>query len=183
MVRATSDEILCGASVDEVRTWAHEMITPGAAVIVDVETTDLDGAVIEVAVIDASSGDVLLDTLVDPGPVRIAPEAAAVHGIAALDLLRAPRWCDVARQMCAAVSGRLILAYNADFDHGRIAADCRRANVVCDMTDRARWQCVMAARSVAAGTRLRLAGGHRALSDAHATRSVLLGLAEGRSAA
>lgn len=183
MVRATSGEILCGASVDEVRTWAQKMITPGAAVIVDVETTDLVGAVIEVAVIDACSGDVLLDTLVDPGPVRIAPEAAAVHGISALDLLRAPRWCDVAWQMCAAVSGRVILAYNADFDHGRIAADCRRANVVCDMTDRARWQCVMAARSVAAGTRLRLAGGHRALSDAHATRSVLLGLAEGRAAA
>jgi DNA polymerase III subunit epsilon len=183
MRRATSGEILCGASVDEVRTWAQEMITPGAAVIVDVETTDLDGAVIEVAVIDASSGDVLLDTLVDSGPVRIAPEAAAVHGISALDLLYAPQWCDVARQMCAAVSGRVILAYNADFDHGRITADCRRVNVVCDMTDRGRWQCVMAARSVATGTRLRLAGGHRALSDVHATRSVLLGLAEGRAAA
>lgn len=159
------------------------MSLPGVAVIVDVETTDLGGAVIEVAAIDAASGEVLLDTLVDPGAVRIASDAAAVHGISALDLLNAPRWHDVAPSLSAAVAGRVILAYNADFDHGRIAADCHRADLVCDLADRTRWQCVMAARSAVVGERLRLSGGHRALSDAQATRGVLLDLAAGRSAA
>jgi hypothetical protein len=72
--------------------WARAMRLPGAAVILDTETTDLEGYVVEIAVLDAATGDVLLDTLVNPGcPVQPAARwvcrlkrrraSAAVRGI------------------------------------------------------------------------------------------------------
>lgn len=49
------------------------------AAIVDVETTDLEGRVCEIAIID-TAGRTLLDTLVNP-EIPICAEAIAVHGI------------------------------------------------------------------------------------------------------
>ncbi|QTJ70153.1 hypothetical protein HYG77_31660 (plasmid) [Rhodococcus sp. ZPP] len=65
------------------RQWTQEMLRPGRAMVCDVESTDFDGAIVEIAVIDAATGAVLLDTLVDPGAVPIHPAVAAVHGISA----------------------------------------------------------------------------------------------------
>ena len=74
--------------------WARAMRTPGAAVILDTETTDLDGYVVEVAVLDAATGAVLLDTLVNPGcPVQ--PAARWVHGIDDDQLAGAPPLAEV----------------------------------------------------------------------------------------
>lgn len=55
------------------------MLQPDTAVIVDTETTDLGGVVIEIACIDAYDGRVLLDTLVNPNS-KIAQRAAARLG-------------------------------------------------------------------------------------------------------
>jgi hypothetical protein len=71
------------------------------------------GVVVEIAVIDAATGQVLLDTLVNPDGVRVDDGARAVHGISDEELAGAPRWGDVAPDFLAAVSGRRILAYNA----------------------------------------------------------------------
>ncbi len=56
--------------------------------ILDIETTDLWGVICELAVIDAHSGEVLIDTLVNPG-VPITPEAHWVHGIGDDDVVGA----------------------------------------------------------------------------------------------
>ncbi|PCK23266.1 DNA polymerase III subunit epsilon [Rhodococcus qingshengii] len=161
------------------------MLAHGAACILDTETADLDSAVIEVSVIDAATGAVLLDTLVDPGDIEIAPAAHAVHGLTAADLVDAPRWPMVLDALLAVTAGRTILAYNADFDRARILDDSRRQGLNPEhLADPGRWGCIMKRRSQAEGTErhTRLGAAHRARGDAEAARIVLQGLAEGRSA-
>lgn len=55
------------------QAWAQQMLEPGIACILDCETTDLDGAIIELAIIDAATGNTLFDSLIDPGGIAIAP--------------------------------------------------------------------------------------------------------------
>lgn len=162
--------------------WARRMCAPGAAVILDTETTDLHGAVIEVAVIDAATGDTLLDTLVDPGPeVDFAPSAVAVHGLTAAVVAGAPTWAQVVPQLLEVTAGRTVLAYNARYDHAVIAADCARHGLDPNhLADRDQWGCILEARRVLAadGTGMALDGGHRALADTHAARECLRALAD-----
>lgn len=96
---------------------------PGAAAIVNTETTGLGAGdvVIEIAAIDACTGQVLLDTLVNPGGVPVHSDARRVHGISDAALAGAPAWAQVAPAFLAAVQGRRIVAYNAFTSQ----ADCR----------------------------------------------------------
>jgi hypothetical protein len=172
--------IVLSTAVGDVIRQARADLEPGAAVVLDTETTDLDGVVIELAVIDAATGQVLLDTLVDPGGVPVEDDARAVHGISDDQLAGAPCWADVAPDFLAAVDGRRILAYNASFDHGRISATHAHAGLNTAQLPRfSQWDCLMEAQSVwlRIGRWLRLGGGHRALGDAEAARQVLLRLA------
>ncbi len=165
------------------RQWALGMLEPGVAVILDCETTGFDGSIIEIAVIDAATGVVQLDTLVDPGDVAIEPGAQAVHGITAADLVGAPTWPQVLPLVVEAVAERIVLAYNAPFDRGRILHDCARTGTAAPaLADETRWQCVMEQRSAALGTDVKvpLSGGHRAHGDTVATRAVLVLLGTGR---
>ncbi|MGH3833075.1 MAG: 3'-5' exonuclease [Pseudonocardiaceae bacterium] len=153
---------------------ARAMLEPGAACVLDTETTDLDGAIVEVAVIDACTGDVLLDTLVNSGDVRISQEAFRVHGICDEDVADAPTWPDVLPTLLRVTWGRKILAYNAEFDLGRVQYECHRhERDPGHLGDHGNWGCVMNYRSE---RRLPLLGGHRALADTRTARDVLLGL-------
>ncbi|MGI5186486.1 3'-5' exonuclease [Dactylosporangium sp. CA-152071] len=161
-----------GAAVN----WARAMLEPGAAVLLDTETTDLFGAVVEIAVVDAHTGATLLDTLVNPG-VPIEPGAQAVHGITDTDLVGAPTWAEVLPMLLQVTEGRTVLAYNADYDHTVIAADTRDAGLTLGhLAKPGRWGCVMLARTdwARAYRWLPLGAGHRALGDAQAARQVLL---------
>ncbi|MGB7234862.1 MAG: 3'-5' exonuclease [Rhodococcus sp. (in: high G+C Gram-positive bacteria)] len=163
-------------------SWATSMLTPGVAIIVDVETTDLDGAIIEIAAIDASTGATLIDTLVDPCGIAVAPDAERIHGISSADLRGAPTWADIFPIVSALADDRVVLAYNASFDRGRILEDCTRYDLSpAWLADCGRWECIMARRSQALGIteNLRLGGGHRALGDVHAAREVLQDIATG----
>lgn len=162
------------------RTWAQAMCRPAEAVILDTETTDLYGAIIEVAVIDAATGTTLINTLVDPGPISLNPEAITVHGITAQQLVGAPTWPQVWPPLAAATAGRRVLAYNAAYDHAVIAVDCARHHLhPRHLGNIDTWDCLMNRRcaDLEPGHRLALDGGHRALDDAHAARTVLHQLA------
>jgi hypothetical protein len=101
--------------------WARAMREPGAAVILDTETTGLAGYVVEIAVLDAATGDVLLDTLINPGcPVQ--PGARWVHGISDDQLAGAPPLAGIWPRLLAVTAGRTVLAYNAFTSQG----DCRK---------------------------------------------------------
>lgn len=156
--------------------WARAMQEPGAAVILDTETTDLPGAICEIVVLDAATGKVLLDTLVQPGePVTLGD--FWVHGLSDADLVGAPTWPQVLPMLLDVIGGhRQILAYNADYDRGVVCADCARYGLDSGrLADRRRWSCLMDRRSDWARRRrwLPLDGGHRALADTQAALELL----------
>lgn len=82
----------------------------------DTETTglDTDAQIIEIAIIDGN-GDVLVDLRLKPS-VPIDERAQAVHGISLTDLSDSPLWPDVEDTIKAALIGKKVVIYNADFD-------------------------------------------------------------------
>src|SRR6266511_817424 len=147
--------------------WARAMREPGRAVILDFETTDLDGFAVEVGVLDACTGQTLLDTLINPG-APIQPGAYWVHGVSDTDVADAPQWSDVLPQLLAVTEGRTVLAYNAPFDAGVARRHSHRDGLdPGHLADDKRWACLMGRRSDWELCRrwLRLDGGHRALAD------------------
>lgn len=148
-------------------------------VIVDVETTDLDGRICEIAIID-TTGRVLLDTLVNP-QCPIAPGAEAVHGITDADVASAPTWSQVAERADQMLGGPRVAAYNAPFDQGIIEREMHRVGRAGDVGARG-WSCLMRARSAAHGHEWQaLEGGHRALGDCLAALEILEEIAIGLS--
>lgn len=175
-----------GGRVGAAVRFARDVLQEGRAVIVDTETTSMNGAICEVAVIDAHTGRPLLNTLVNPEEPIVAA-AYAVHGISTEEVCRpeVPNWTDVYRDFERVTSGKVILAYNADYDRQVISADCARHAVVAGPScDTSWWADVMVPRSDYAGSRrwLRNDGGHRALGDVQQTRQHLLAMAHGRPA-
>lgn len=165
--------IVLSTTVGDVIRQARADLEPGAACVVDCETTGLGGVVVEIAVIDAADGRVLLETLVSPDGVPVEDGARAVHGISDDELASAPRWADIALGFLTAVSGRRILAYNSAFDRSRIAETHAHAglNAAC-LPPASRWDCLMEAWSawLRVGRWFPLGGGHRARDDAEAAR-------------
>jgi len=161
--------------------FARAVLAPGASVLLDTESVDLAGAICEVAMIDTATGAVLVNTLVNPG-VPISDDARAVHGISDVDVQAdgVPTWDAVYPLLEAAADGRIVLAYNANYDQAVVAADCRRYGLAdASLAAGDRWADVMVPRSDHAGSEkfLRNGGGHRALGDVEQTRQHLLGMA------
>ena len=82
MITATTDAPAWLRRSDQAVSWARAMLQRDRAVVIDCETTDLPGAVCEVAVVD-TCGRILLNSLVNPrqtippGPPRWKPHAPA----------------------------------------------------------------------------------------------------------
>jgi hypothetical protein len=161
----------------KTRSWARSRLRLQDAVILDTETTDLFGEVIQVSVIDLA-GNVLLSTLVRPS-TTVSSAAIAVHGIHDEDLLDAPSLQDIAGQLLEATHGRQLLAYNAPYDRRVLAAGLRDAGVNPEhLVDRKNWVCLMRARSLVEGRGwVALGGPHHALGDCLAALEVLQGIA------
>ena len=104
---------------------------PGFAVI-DLETTGLSpGAherVVEIAIVHADEYGTVTDqweTLVNP---QRHVGAEHIHGIRAGDLIDAPAFADIADDVMHLLSGRVMVAHNARFDRGFLAAEFGRAS-------------------------------------------------------
>ncbi|RRJ54851.1 3'-5' exonuclease [Paenibacillus oralis] len=166
------------------RSWFYEDF-----VILDTETTDLNGEIIEIGIMDRS-GQTVFHSLIKPIlPVVDDSEATAIHGITDDHLEDAPRWSDVWDQVLSVLNNKLILSYNADFDKTMVANSCRRNGI---KPIELKWGCVMEAYRLAAGSEkwisLADASGiytaHRAREDCRSTLQVIrakwaqLGLSE-----
>lgn len=159
-----------------VARWARDMLIPGAAVILDTETTGLPGRVCELAVIDAATGETLLNTLVNPG-VPIEPEAQAVHGISDEAVAGAPTFDQVWPALLEVTKGRTVLAYNSDFDQDVVCGHAEALGLDPGrLARRKTWGCIMVNRTawLRQWKWVRLDGGHRALGDTLKARDVLL---------
>jgi len=85
-------------------------------VYLDTETTGLgsNAEVIEIAIVDAD-GRPLVNTLIRPQK-PVPADATQVHGLTTAMLQSAPVWPQLWPQIQAAMAGRLVLIYNADYD-------------------------------------------------------------------
>ncbi|WP_086559878.1 3'-5' exonuclease [Streptomyces africanus] len=106
--------------VAELSAWAWDVLADPGAVVLDTETTGLhdEARIVNLAVLTVG-GDVLVDTLLDPGE-PIPAEATDVHGIADADVRGQPRFGDVLVQLTGALVNRRCLIYNRAFDVGRL---------------------------------------------------------------
>lgn len=91
-----------------------ELVESGDCVVVDTETTDLNGHVCQIAVLSAT-GETLLDTLVKP-PVEITAEATAVHGITNEMVADSPDLPLLEKEIERLVDGKTIIGWNVEYD-------------------------------------------------------------------
>lgn len=181
---------------DAAVAWAAGIVARDDIVYLDTETTGIDGRseIVEIAVIDGG-GHTLLDTLVRPDG-SIPYEVIRIHGIDDEMVAGAPRWPDVYPALLDLLRERVVIVYNADFDH-RLVNQMNRRSGFPPRADR--WHCAMKQYAGFAtewharygnyrwhklGVALARFGhstsGHRAHADALACRLVVHGIAGGR---
>lgn len=167
-----------GVQTWRIRRWARTRLRRNDAVILDTETTGLDGYVVQLSVIDCR-GAILLSTLIKPA-TPITATAAAVHGITDADVADAPTMADVAPQLLPCVHGKWLLAYNAPFDREALLRSLLRAGCAPGpLHTRRHWRCLMRLRAVTEDGRwTKLGGPHHALGDCLAALQVLEQIAE-----
>lgn len=95
---------------------ARRLLARPDAVILDTETTDLDGYLVQVAVL-GMDGTVHLDTLVNPQS-EISAGAYRVHGISQEQVKDAPTFADLVSRLATLLWGKRVVVYNASFDRG-----------------------------------------------------------------
>lgn len=165
------------ARVARIRFWARARLRRNDAVILDTETTDLHGDVIQLSVIDLR-GTVLLSTLVRPTS-PISDTAILVHGITDTDVADAPSMREVAHQLHAVIGDKWLLAYNAPFDREALLRGLDLARIAPGRLAGAKhWRCLMRLRAATEDGRwTKLGGPHHALGDCVAALQVLVQLA------
>jgi DNA polymerase-3 subunit epsilon len=173
----------------QARIWVRSPRT----VILDTETTDLDGYLVQIAIIRAHDGAVLLDTLVNP-QAHISDGAKLIHFITEDRVADAPTFAQIADDIVALLRGRRIVIYNADFDRTVLQREVMRKRdygwrQAIDFWKKGyRWRCAMELYAQFYGDWSdyhgdyrwqRLPGGdHTALGDARATRDLLMWMAD-----
>lgn len=177
-------------AIRQARVWLHSPRT----IILDTETTDLDGYLVQIAAID-TTGQVVLDTLVNPR-APISAGARRVHGMSDDQVADAPTFEQIADDLLVLLRGRRIVTYNADFDSGILQNELARlAGGFARGWDAARavmrqqhWRCAMTLYAAYVGEYSDyhgsyrwqpLAGGdHTALGDCRACLETLRRMAE-----
>ena len=168
----------------EIVDWSKNVLANAENyVILDTETTDLDGAIIEIAIIDLS-GNVLLDQRIKPLGTMSAG-AQAIHGISLEMLENEPYFYDVYPRIKEIIRDKIVLIYNKSFDKARLLGDCERHNIEAL---KFKSECVMLQYAQFCGDWSEywgsyrwqpLDGGHSALSDCKETLLVLKTMANG----
>jgi DNA polymerase-3 subunit epsilon len=129
--QAMTESALCNRCIDEeaARDWARGMLArpAGEVLILDTETTDLNGEIIEIGVIDLA-GNVLLNQRIKPRGL-IAPGAQAVHGITLEMLEDAPGFGLAYLRLREITQNKTVLIYNFNFDFDMIHRECARGGL------------------------------------------------------
>jgi DNA polymerase-3 subunit epsilon len=127
--------------------WAQELLARDDWVILDTETTGLesDAEIISITIM-SPAGEILLDTLLKPS-ICISQDASAVNGITDEMVADAPLFSDIFTRIQHVLAGKLIVAYNADFDERMLMATCYRYKVpykeIVVQNGISPWQCAM----------------------------------------
>lgn len=120
-------ELMIESDRSAAAEWARQLLaSPEEWVILDLETTGLDGdaEVVQVGVL-SPGGVVLFDSLVRPsGP--IPREATRIHGITDAMVVGAPTLGQLHAALGEVLRGRVVVAYNMRFDRGVLNQTRRR---------------------------------------------------------
>lgn len=124
--------------------WANRTLNSDA-VILDTETTGLSGMdeVIQMAAIDMRGNQVFY-SLFKPA-CSIHPSAAAVHQMTEQHLVDAPAINDMEPQLREVLDGRMVIAYNADFDRRLLNQTFAAHRLSLAWLSKLSWQCAMKA--------------------------------------
>lgn len=108
------------ADRNEASEWSRGILQRDDVLILDSETTDLDGEIIELAIINLK-GEVVFNKRFNP-ILPISDGAQAVHGITAEMVADAPRFAECAAEVAKLLTNAgVVLIYNAAFDTARLS--------------------------------------------------------------
>lgn len=151
-----------------------EYLAEENVLVLDLETTGVsrNDEFIEIAVVEGLTGKVLIDTLVRP-TCLIHPAAYKVHGISYEHLMYAPYIEDVAFNIYKILDGRVVAAFNSNFDKRLLEQTFNKQSL--RLPNIKAWHCLMEMSSKLFGKKsltdicreLKIKGGeHTAVSDA-----------------
>lgn len=107
----------------EASEWARSTLKRDDVLILDSETTDLNGEIIELAIINLK-GETVYNQRFNP-ITPVSPGAQAIHGISTEMLANEPRFEECAAELRGLLEGTgLVLIYNARFDLLLIRETC-----------------------------------------------------------
>lgn len=130
----------CNDKADGI-AWAKNILSRDDVVILDTETADLYGEIIEIAVID-NKGETLLNQRIKPQG-EIAEGAYRVHGISLDDLQECPTFPDVCPVIKRLLQGKLVVIYNAQYDTQCLSSDFMRHEMPKQDSFTLDWNCAM----------------------------------------
>lgn len=108
--------------------WAKQLLDAGDFVILDTETTGLEGELVEVAVIDAA-GQTLFNRRLRP-LTPVEPGAASIHGLTNEVLAQERPFGEFYEELAGILTSKAtVIIYNAAFDNGRLRHTCRLHNL------------------------------------------------------
>jgi DNA polymerase-3 subunit epsilon len=109
---------------NEAILWARGLMQRTDWLIWDTETTGLKQSgsnlmsfdeIIQIGIIDPH-GNIVFESLINPVKRRISQGAKDIHGIDLRMLRDAPTFQEIAPKLCEILNGKLVIAYNAEFE-------------------------------------------------------------------
>lgn len=163
--------------------WSRTVLKRDDVLILDSETTDLDGEIIELAIINLKGETVFNHRFKPVTPVSAG--AQAVHGISTEMLANEKPFTEYSRDVLLTLStAGLVLIYNKAFDMARLRQTCKLHG---ELMPAIKADCIMEWYAQFCGQWSDyhqsykwqpLGGGHDALGDCKAALGVLRGMAE-----
>jgi DNA polymerase-3 subunit epsilon len=125
-VKVTYLDNMTNSSIRQHAIEQARILVAREPVYLDTETTGLEMAdqIVEICILD-HDGKPLVDCLVKPKG-KIPVLASRIHGITDEMVTDAPTWPELWPQVAAALAGRHVAIYNADFDLGMMKNSHRK---------------------------------------------------------
>lgn len=123
--------------------WSREVVLSPNVVFLDTETTGVKPTddVVDIAVV-SNAGEIVFEHLVKPSK-PIPSDTAAFIGVSNKMVANAPDLEEIYPALAEALAGRVVVAYNAEFDRAMLSSALARRGL--PWLESTRWSCAMEA--------------------------------------